>query len=226
MQNKLYPSQRLENSKEGYFSKNLKTKNYTYLVIISFLIFTVFCLPFIKFRITIQNQGIIRPNVEKSEIKSPVFGFIEKNYKTNNSKVEIGDVILTIKTDQFSDKIRFLKKKVILTKLNITDINLLIAEFPAIDGFLNLKSEVYLSQYKQFRNNLKKILLSENQTKKELKRLKQLLSKKMTSDLKVETKNNKLRQISSDEKILKSDYFNKWQTALRDEREKLTELNI
>lgn len=224
MQTNLYSSHIFENSKESYFSKSLKHKSYTYLSICIFLLSTLVSLPFIYIDITVQSQGIIRPDVEKSELKAPVSGFITRVFKQDKETLKNTETILTINSEKLSSDISDIKKREDLVKVDLADLKLLVDNFPESSKVTSIQSAVYQSQYTQFRNKLNKLWLQENQVKKELKRLKKLQNKNMTSEIAVENKSSDLRQIYSDERILKSDFLTKWQTELEIKQKELTEL--
>ena len=78
MQKQLYPSEVAMNSIELHWTKNTIRSQAIYIIILAIVIGSFICLPFIYVNITVQGTGLIRPETEKSEVKSLISSTIVK----------------------------------------------------------------------------------------------------------------------------------------------------
>jgi len=84
----------------------MKKTNIIYLILIAIIIIIIVSLPLIKIPISVSAPGVIRPQKENSKLISLVSGrVIESKINRNNQKVQKGDTLLVIFSNDLQNKL-------------------------------------------------------------------------------------------------------------------------
>jgi multidrug resistance efflux pump len=106
--------------------------NTIYWVIIIFLGFIIISMPMVKVEISISSPGMIRPDSEKTIIRSLIQGTIEKFYRSEGQFVEKDSLILTLRDNvtqpklnnidfELDQKAKFIRDLELLTRFGKTN---------------------------------------------------------------------------------------------------------
>ena len=66
----IIPAEFIEESVDAYFSKYSNTSQMIYWLVLLAVVAALIALPFIYIEVSVQEQGIIRPVAEKTEIRA------------------------------------------------------------------------------------------------------------------------------------------------------------
>lgn len=95
----LLPPEWIENSIETYIYQHATKSQKIYWVVLALIAGALVSLPFIYVDISVQGAGIIRPVVEKTEIKASITELVDSVFVREGTVVSKGDVILKFRTD-------------------------------------------------------------------------------------------------------------------------------
>ena len=117
----------------------MKKTNIIYLILIAVIIITIISLPFIKIPISVSAPGVIRPQKENSKLISLVSGrVIESKINRNNQKVQKGDTLLVIFSNDLQNKLELNQNMEAEYNQHISDLKSLLAR-----KYINIKSVLY-----------------------------------------------------------------------------------
>ena len=91
----ILPSEFINNGIDVYLAKHTATSWKIYWLAILIVIVSLISLPFIYVDVSVQESGIIRPVVEKTEIRSSITEWVDSVYVKEGQKLYQGDTILT-----------------------------------------------------------------------------------------------------------------------------------
>jgi HlyD family secretion protein len=91
----LLPSELIQTGIDAYLAKYPVTSRRIYLFVMGFVVIAIGTLPFIYVDVSVQVAGVIRPAVEKTEIRSSITERIGSIYAKEGQMLNQGDTILT-----------------------------------------------------------------------------------------------------------------------------------
>ncbi|WP_172665945.1 HlyD family secretion protein [Flammeovirga sp. OC4] len=190
---------------------------------------SVLCsLPLIKVPITVQSLGLIRPTLEKFELKSPLTEKVSKVFITDNSEVEKGEIILTLDTTELSLKRAFsIKHFDILNDqyLDLLDLCKVTKKVNVLSEVKFLRTRNYLKKYEEFYNDI--FLLQEeiDLAQKQLHRKTALFQSKAIPEKDVEDAEIVLRRAQTSLILRWKRAHSEWAIELDEHKIKLENLN-
>ncbi|MEO8852249.1 MAG: HlyD family efflux transporter periplasmic adaptor subunit [Ginsengibacter sp.] len=139
------------NLQEVYIGQLNKKSQLIYWIILLILITTFASLPFIYFDISVKSSGIIRPSMERTEIKSMIPGIIDSIYFKEGQPVPKDSVIARLQNNDFKSKSILNYYELRQRRQYIHDLELLTSMGYISNGTLtNLQSPVYNQQITRF----------------------------------------------------------------------------
>ena len=162
------PSEIIKDSIDSYIIQKTATSQRIYWVILLMVIAAMVSLPFIYVDISIQEHGIIRPLVEKTEIKAGITEFVDSVYVKEGQVMNQGDTLLTFRRSTPDYKIRYQQKRVDDYQEHLSDLRLLVkGEKPSAFNS-NMRRQEYMF-YIQKKKNMKTIYQKQQRTLNEIK---------------------------------------------------------
>lgn len=96
----LLPSEIIQTGIDTYLGKYPTNSRKIYLLVIGFITIALVALPFIYIDISVQDSGIIRPVVEKTEIRSSITEWVDSVYvKEGQMLFQTGSLLAVISPD-------------------------------------------------------------------------------------------------------------------------------
>ena len=89
----ILPPDWIENSIETYIYQHTTKSQAIYWVVLATIVLAFILLPFVYVDISIQSNGVIRPAIEKTEIKATISGIVNEVYVYEGQKVKKGQII-------------------------------------------------------------------------------------------------------------------------------------
>lgn len=195
-----------------------------YSVTLIAIAFMVSSLPFIYINISINSNGVLQSNLEKTEIIAPINGRIKDFNLKDNQKVEIGAVLLSIDATLPKEQSNVLgmrfKELLRLQKDAKYVINAL--ERGVENGAL--QTGLYAASWQQFREQNQNAANAKEQALKVYKRYEILYTKKVVTQAEYEQYKFNYEQAYSEWLMVTRRYRTQWQTELNQYRNGLKDL--
>ena len=206
----LIPPEFIKDSIDSYFDKRATSSQKIYWVILLMVMTILVALPFIKVDISIQEQGVIRPLIEKTEIRASITEFIDSVYAKEGQAINQGDTILTFRRSAPEYKIRYQQKRVSDFQEHLNDLHALVKGEKPVVFHSDMRRQEYMlfvQKKREYENNISK-------TKKDLDRNQILFEKQIISEEEYEKYQYEYTQAVDGQKSLINNQINQWQQDL------------
>lgn len=100
----ILPPAWIENSIETYIYQHTTKSQVIYWVVLVTIVLTFILLPFVYVDISIQSNGVVRPAIEKTDIKARISGKINDVYVYEGQKVKKGNILLRFRASSSHEK--------------------------------------------------------------------------------------------------------------------------
>jgi multidrug resistance efflux pump len=121
----LLPHELINNSLDAYIAKHNTKSQMIYWVVLIAITGAIVSLPFIHVDISVRDVGVIRPIIEKTEIKSTITEYVDSVYVKEGEKVNKGDTLLVFRSVTPDYKINYRQSRITDLRNHINDLNLL-----------------------------------------------------------------------------------------------------
>ena len=204
------PPEYARDSIESYLAKYTASSRILYWVVLLAVVAIMCTLPCIYVDISIQEQGVIRPLVEKTEIKASITERVDSVYVKEGETINQGDTILTFRQSTPEYKIQYQQKRVNDYQDQLNDLHFLVkGERPIVfnsemrrQGYI-----LYIQRRRECENNLFK-------TKKDLDRNSTLFEKLVISEEEYEKYQYEYNRSVNELASLIDNQINQWQQDL------------
>ncbi|WP_278622811.1 HlyD family efflux transporter periplasmic adaptor subunit [Parabacteroides gordonii] len=207
---KLLPSPLITNSIDAYIDKHPTKSQKIYWVVLFALTAAIISLPLVYVDVSVQDAGIIRPAVEKTEIKASITEFVDSVYTKEGLKISKGDTILTFRSSNANYKINYHKERLRDLQEHINDLKEL-AKGKRPDIF---SSDTRRKEYSYFIKQLEEYKTTLQKSTKDYQRNKALYEKKVIAAEEYEKYQYEYNKINNELASLKDNQISKWQTDL------------
>jgi len=206
----ILPSKLFLNGIDTYLSKYATTSRKIYLLVIAFVAIAFGALPFIYVNLSVQDAGIIRPVVEKTEIKSSITEKVDSIYVKEGQMLKQGDTILTLRQTNPDFQIEYQQKRIKDFQEHISDLTLL-AKGLKPDSFCSASRRqeytLFIKQKQEQETNVAK-------TKRDLDRYQTLYEKGATTAVEYENYRYQYDKEQNALTSLKNSKISQWQNDL------------
>lgn len=207
---KLLPSPLITNSIDAYIDKHPTKSQKIYWVVLIALTAAIISLPLVYVDVSVQDAGIIRPAVEKTEIKASITEFVDSVYTKEGQKIDKGDTILTFRASNANYKINYQKERLRDLLEHINDLkDLTKGKCPNI-----FSSDTRRMEYSYFIKQLDEYQTTLEKSIKDYQRNKALYEKKVIAAEEYEKYQYEYNKINNELASLKDNQISKWQTDL------------
>ena len=206
----LLPDEWIENSIESYTYQHITNTQKIYWIVLTSIGLSIISLPFIYIDISIPNKGIIRPMIEKIEIKSTISEKVDSIYIKEGEKIQKGDTILCFCTKKIDYKIINLQTLLNDYKTHITDLNFLVKEKIPV----HFHSHVCHQEYVYFKRKKEELINTLELKEREYVRNKNLFESKVISEEEFDHSLFQYEQQQYQLKIFIENQLSIWQTNL------------
>lgn len=121
----ILPSDLIKNGIDTYLNKYTTSSRKIYLLVIVFVVVVLSALPFIDVNLSVQDAGIIRPAVEKTEIRSSITEQVDSVYVEEGQTLRQGDTILTFLPANPDFQIEYQQKRLTDMQEHLNDLTFL-----------------------------------------------------------------------------------------------------
>jgi len=204
------PPEYAKDSIESYLAKYTASSRKLYWIVLFAVVAIIVALPCIYVDVSIQQQGVIRPLIEKTEIKASITELVDSVYIKEGQTVNQGDTILTFRRSTPEYKILYQQKRVNDFQEQLNDLHILVkGERPLVfnsemrrQGYI-----LYIQRRREYENNLFK-------AKKDLDRNNRLFEKLVISEEEYEKYQYEYDRAVNELASLIDNQINQWQQDL------------
>lgn len=148
----IFPHEVIENTAEFHFHAHNSPTKIIYQALLVTLVIAFLGMLFIKVDVNVKGSGLFRPIGERNEIKPLVSGRVDSVFIAENTHVNAGQVLLTIRREILEGQNQLVALQQEDTKDQLNDLEQLITAYKKNDWSkrLELKSGIYSQQYSLF----------------------------------------------------------------------------
>jgi multidrug resistance efflux pump len=202
-----------------------------YTTVLLAVLVTMAAMPFIYIDVSIQAAGLVRPIVERSEIRPLVGGRIATVLVHENQSVRAGNPLMCLQTDVLDTKLRLVSVQQAEKQSHVHDLQVLLqwgvptsAKDEKAWTISGLLSSLYRQQFEQFRFLAQENLQTQTKRQRDLTINRQLYADKVIARIELEDIEFAFTTIVAQYQTLVERQHSDWQTALTQQQLALTEL--
>ena len=204
----LLPSEFIKNSMDAYIDKHTTKSQKIYWIVLAAILAAIIALPFIYVDVSVQDQGVVRPLAEKTELKAPVTEFVDSIYVSEGTYLSKGDTLLTFRQTNANYKIQYQQKRLDDYQSHLKDLEQLAKGNKPTVFYSSVRQQEYAyfcQQKREYENQLAK-------STKDFERNKSLFEKKVISEEEFEKYQYEYQQAKHELATLTDNQLSKWQT--------------
>ena len=220
MQQQIIPSNLLETLTEYHLFKNTSKSQAIYIVIVFSILTIAVALPFIYVNITVQGIGIIRPVIEKTEVKSVISGIVSEVMIKEGESVKAGQTLIKFFSNNIDSKINYVKFQQIQAKIYIRDLEHMVSKMDT-----DLHSSIYIQQLNEYKEKVSEYNNKIRKARKELNRNEGLYKNQMISEKEYDDLKYQLSLLENELKSFSENTMSTWQSKLAQYNTSLQELS-
>lgn len=204
----LLPADYIKNSMDAYIDKHTTHSQKIYWIVLAFVLAAIVSLPFIYVDVSVQDQGIVRPLAEKTELKAAISEFIDSVYVKEGAQLSRGDTLLTFRQTNSDYKIQYQQNRLDDFRSHLRDLEILAkGDKPAVFHSITRRQEYsfFCQQKREYENRLAK-------SAKDFERNRSLFEKKVISEEEFEKYQYEYEQATHELATLIDNQLSQWQT--------------
>ena len=219
MQKDLIPLHNEENFFETFWVKNSVKSQVIYITILLIIIGCFLAMFFVKVNVTIHAFGIIRPEIEKTEIKSLCSGIVDWVGIREGEFVFEGQELISIDNEDLTSKLQLNKYQAEKQKDYIQDLKHLTKL-----EFNNSFSDIYNKEYQSFREKLNENKNKQQKATRELERITPLFEDGLIAEKEYDDLKYQLSLFEKAHNTLTTDQQSVWQSKLENHKREFKKL--
>ncbi len=193
-----------------------------YLIILFVISLSIGALPFVYTDISIKSQGITRPRIERTEIRSTMSGIIDTLFVTEGLFVQKNQIILRIKDQTSGSRERQNSFEIEQRQVGIRDLTYLTTAIPDSLSIHQLHSALYTEQLNHFLQQKQELAIQLRKATKEVEINSSLAKSKVISPKEFFDIQNNYDRIQASIKVLSQGQISAWQKELLQNRLELS----
>jgi membrane fusion protein, peptide pheromone/bacteriocin exporter len=215
----IFPKEILDNTTQVFAYKNEVKSKVIFGLTSLMLMIGLGATPFVKTDIYVSANGIIKPNMERRSLVSPVTGFL-KNYELkDNLEVIVGDTLLKLDDSRIAEQIQKIEAERKIVKDNLADLNYLI--FAKVIDRRKLLLPTNRTNYLKFEQKLRELDLRLSQSATILERQSKLYTEGVISVAEYQKITFENDLLKNEKELLLKDQKFIWESERKSENQKL-----
>lgn len=237
MQRQLYPAPCIEDSLEAHLARYPSGGHALYLAVVAAVVAAGGALPFVRVSVAVRSGGIIRPVLEKQEIRARVAGLVERVLVADDQTVRTGDTIAVFQSAAVDDRLALIaaqlaeKERLAADLTRLADVDPMPARrdgsrgLPAAHAIVDaLQTADYRREYGQFANELRDNRLTLEHADEELARVRALSARHFASPSELRSAELDVERARAQGALIVERYRGRWQSALTSLRADMAQL--
>jgi multidrug resistance efflux pump len=208
----ILPSELFKDNVDVYIAQYTAVSNKIYWVVLIAVTVTLCSLPFVYVDVSVQDNGVLRPVVEKTEIIGSITEFVDSVYVKEGQKIKQGDTILIFRRSVLDYRIDYQRKRLIDFEEHLSDLRYLVkGQIPNQFKSKTRQQEYsyFLKQKSEYQTNLLKV-------EKDFERNKNLYEKKVIAGEEYEQYKYDYEKAKIELSALQENQISKWQNELNE----------
>ena len=224
---RLLPAERAKDCVEALLAERRASGQPLYLLILALVLGGLTSLPLIRVPVWVQSSGIIRPALEKHEVRAGVTGIVAAIPVRENQRVERGEVIATLQRSGVDARDRMLLEQLQVGRGLVHDLEALVAadSLAALEPE-RLRTARYRAELVQVVQTLEEQRQRVGQAARDAGRARELYARALISLVEMEQQTTTLERESLAAALLVQRARRDWEAALGLQREALRELEV
>lgn len=206
---KIFPFEVAGSSVEKHFQQFEPRSRVLYLLLIGLFIIAFILLFIIRVDVSVRSTGILKPEQERTEIRSLVPGLVEEVMVKENDHVKAGQPLVRIASDAVSDRSTSIDTQLEQLLLQQQDLKKLLNGRSAA-----LHSNMYRQQKTLYQRRQTDAAIRLNTARKSYDRFQQLHKEKVISQAEFERYDYEYKTLQNESALLKAQQYSQWQSDL------------
>jgi len=219
MQKELIPLHNEENLFETFWVNNSVKSQVIYITFLLIIIGCFLAMFFIKVNVTIHASGIIRPEIEKTEIKTLCSGIVDWVGIREGEFVFEGQKLISIDNEDLTSKLWLNEYQAEKLKSYIQDLKHLTKL-----EFNKSFSDIYNKEYQSFREKLNENKNKQQKATRELERITSLFEDGLIAEKEYDDLKYQLSLLEKAHNTLTTDQLSNWQSKLENHKREFKKL--
>jgi membrane fusion protein, peptide pheromone/bacteriocin exporter len=203
------PVDDFENLSVSILNKQIIKTNLIFWIVFVLMFMITLVIFLFRVDITVTSSGVIRPRIEKIEVKPLVNVSIDKVFVKDGEDVIKGDTLITLNNSQLASQLNLIQSQKENICFYLADLRKLL-----LGNWIGLQSSLYKQEAEQFKKQVYDIQLRLSKNKKELKRNLQLFKKGFVSDKELEDIQYSVSSLSNETKMKQDLFHSKWESEM------------
>jgi len=205
----IFPHEVVEYSVEKHFNEYNPNTRKLYLTLLVVLFLGFLMMFFIRVDVSVKSTGMIRPVIERTELKVPVEGTIDSIYVAENEHVRAGQSLIKIHSKGVEDRAGALgvQKEELIAQ--VEDLQNLLA-----GKTKELRSQLYSQQYQLYLQRLRDAQIRYGLVAKNYNRFARLYKTRAISAAEYDKYNYERMDAGNDVALIKDQQLSQWQADL------------
>lgn len=227
LQVNLLPGKLAHFTLESVHIEHARQRSWLYWILIATIAIGGICLPLVKVPRSVRATGLIRPEIERSQLQLPEAGYIAKVFVGDNDNVRKGEPILALQTNALTERLSHNRILQSHQRAVIADLRHLINEMlertPSLDEKehrIIFETDALKQEYREVLSQIRSNELIEERAKIEYERNELLFSKGLVTARELAGTRFELLRAQSERQSLIEKTLTRWQSR-KDAEDKL-----
>jgi membrane fusion protein, peptide pheromone/bacteriocin exporter len=209
---------------ETHLSPFCRTTSAIYAGLLALILGGIAVLPLVEVNVAVVGWGILRPTIEKHEVRIPASGAVDQVLVQRGGRVAAGDTILTLRASGLEERIAVVAERVEEQRAHIHDLVLLTRGDTLDRSDSGPRTARYRREYVQLQYELADLGSHEALVEQELERARAMAERGLVSVMEVEDREFRHRQARSAYEMAAHRPMARWQAELGDLMAELRQL--
>ncbi len=190
-----------------------------YLIALCIVIGMLISLPLVRVPVSVTGQGIIRPELERTQIVAPFSGIVAEVYVSEGKEIPKSTRMIRFRARETTGSLQLAREKLNETTVCLDDLEKLLQDPIQVPESMRFSKE-----YEAYNSRLNYLEILYSKADKECRRYLGLIEDQMVSEKEYDDLCFEREKILKETEKFKSESFSNWQNAYEDFLERKTEL--
>lgn len=212
MQSKIYPEGLHRDLMEVYLARFPGGRRPIYLGVLVAVAAALVALPLLRVSVAVQAPGLVRPVMEKSDVKVPVSGRVAALLVRENQVVQQGAPLAELEPGVLNDQDGTLRYRLEQVQSFARDLRLLTR--PGAPGTAGVATPKYQRELEQLRGEQDELDVRRRNAQTELQRAEELFRQSFASAAEVADRRQAVAELNASARVVAERYRSRWQAEL------------
>lgn len=213
-QDQVYPATYAEDSLDTYLAQDGRVGRVIYLVMLGALVILAALLPLIRVHPSVRSTGVIRPAIEKHDVRARASGIVAAVHLRENAPVNQGDTLLVLRSESLDQRRALVQTQVGERRRYVHDLQRLTREplpLASPEGFQTL---AYAQEHARYASDVAEFTPRLQQRQRELERANALRKAEFVAQSEVDDRTYAMEEAMSERASMQARALADWQSRL------------